>query len=1002
MTRTPLQSVLRRSRVLVSVLVACLAFAPLTMLTSAAVLTGAPGESLQALPAALSYSTDPSLTGQWSAPISWPNVTVHTVLMANGKVLSWQDGGTPAVWDPATGLFTSVPLGTVDLFCAGQTVFADGRVFVIGGCNPATGNGISNANIFDPATNTWTTASSMANARWYPTGTALPDGRVLATGGANSGDCTNCNVQIPEVYNPGTGAWTQLTTAVWNTPSYPNMYVLPDGRLLEAGASEIKVSAATLDVASQTWATVDPTIVDGGTTAMYRPGMIVKAGSAADGGGTSAAVATTYVLDMTQPSPAWRQTASMAYPRAFSMLTMLPDGNVLVTGGGKDTSGTNLANAVLPAELWSPATQTWSTMASMQTPRLYHSTAVLLPDARVLVSGGGADSWDNATDEKSAEIYSPPYLFKGARPAITTAPSTVQYGAGFTVSSPDSASIASISLMRLGAATHGFNQNQSFLNLPFQVAGGNLTVQAPVNADAAPPGNYMLFIVNSNGVPSVASFVNLPVPGADTTPPTAPTNLVATGGTGMANLNWSASTDNVGVTGYTVYRSTVSGFVPAPANQVGQTTGTSYTDTSFPAAGTYYYLVTARDAAGNVSAPSNQATASVSGTPLIATLGHSSVGAQMDSGDANYMNGSRFTMGTNAGAVTSMRVYVGSVSAGPNNQYQLAIYTDNSGTPGAFVAGSGSGVLQANSWNTIPIAANLSANTSYWLVYNTNGSSGSANNLAYDQSSSVLEGYSNSSVPFGTWPTAFGSASVATWAYSIYATYSYSSSGTSPTATPMPTQTPSPTPTVTPTATSSPTATATATATPTGSNDTPTPTQTPTATATAHPTATATATSTATALLGYATVGGQTDSGDANFVNGSRFTSNATGGTVTSMSVAIGQADAAPHNQYQLAIYSDNNGAPGTLLAHSSTGTLTGNAWNTLPVSATLQPNTNYWLMYNTNGSNDAMNDLHYDTSGSVPYAYSTASVPFGSWPTTFGQATTSTAAYSIYATYGS
>jgi len=118
------------------------------------------------------------------------------------------------------------------------------------------------------------------------------------------------------------------------------------------------------------------------------------------------------------------------------------------------------------------------------------------------------------------------------------------------------------------------------------------------------------------------------------------------------------------------------------------------------------------------------------------------------------------------------------------------------------------------------------------------------------------------------------------------------------------------------------------------------------------------------------------------------------------MSVAIGQVDAAPHNQYQLAIYSDNNGAPGTLLAHSSTGTLTGNAWNTLPVSATLQPNTNYWLMYNTNGSNDAMNDLHYDTSGSVLYAYSTASVPFGSWPTTFGQATTSTDQYSINALY--
>lgn len=235
----------------------------------------------------------------------------------------------------------------------------------------------------------------------------------------------------------------------------------------------------------------------------------MKAGSATDSQGVGPSSNTTFVLDVTQPSPAWRQTPSMAYPRSFLNLTTLPDGSVLATGGETDKNGGNVANAVYAAELWSPQTQTWSTMASMHTPREYHGTALLLPDGRVLVSGMGAD-FGQVPDQKSAEFYSPPYLFKGSRPAITQSPAHIAYGSNFFVGTPDGATIASVTLIRTGAVTHSFDQNERSVPLSFTQTSGGLTVTAPANANLAPPGYYMLFIVNSAGVPSIAPFVQVP------------------------------------------------------------------------------------------------------------------------------------------------------------------------------------------------------------------------------------------------------------------------------------------------------------------------------------------------------------------------------------------------------------------------------------------------------------------------------------------------------------
>jgi Domain of unknown function (DUF1929) len=184
------------------------------------------------------------------------------------------------------------------------------------------------------------------------------------------------------------------------------------------------------------------------------------------------------------------------------------DGNVLAVGGDLDQWGRDIANAVYAAELWSPQTQTWTTMASMVTPREYHQTAILLPDARVLVSGMGAD-FGQVPDEMNAELYSPPYLSKGARLTITQAPAQVSYGSNFFVATPDATSIAKAVLIRTGAVTHFFDQNTRYVPVIFQQATGGLTITAPASANFAPPGYYMLFLVNSTGVPSVAPFVQL-------------------------------------------------------------------------------------------------------------------------------------------------------------------------------------------------------------------------------------------------------------------------------------------------------------------------------------------------------------------------------------------------------------------------------------------------------------------------------------------------------------
>ncbi|HVH10534.1 MAG TPA: DNRLRE domain-containing protein [Gemmatimonadales bacterium] len=435
--------------------------------------------------------------GQWSAVMPAPIVQVHLHLLPSGKVLSWGRIGDPQVWDPATGTFTAVPAPSW-LFCAGHTFLPDGRLFVTGG-HISDDHGLPNANVFDPSAGSWQTMPPMAYGRWYPTSTTLPDGEVVTIAGA---DQNAVSVPIPEVWNGTT--WRQLTTASMPLEYYPRSFLAPDGRVFYAGEEQ---PSRWLDVTGTGSWTPGPARNFSawrsyGSAVMYEPGKILYAG------GGDPPTNTAEIIDLNQPNPTWSFTGSMAYARRQMNATLLPTGDVLVTGGTSAGGFDNAAGAVLAAELWSPATGTWTTLASNAVVRMYHSTTLLLPDGRVLHTGSGDGA--NAPRELSYEIFSPPYLFLGARPSITGAtPAVVGYGQTLFVGTPDAATIAKVTFIRLGTVTHAFDQSGRLVPLVFAPAAGGLSVTLPAARTTAPPGPYMLFLVNSQGVPSTSQIITL-------------------------------------------------------------------------------------------------------------------------------------------------------------------------------------------------------------------------------------------------------------------------------------------------------------------------------------------------------------------------------------------------------------------------------------------------------------------------------------------------------------
>ena len=499
------------------------------------------------------YSQTPTQDGEWGNPIPFSIVPVAVANLPNGNLITWSsqfpntfkeigDGFTyTELFDPTGNGGLGVSFGSSlthtdhDMFCPGINNLADGRILSAGGTTS------ERTSIYDPVTNVWSRASDMNIPRGYQGNVTLSNGAVFTVGGSWSGGAGNNGGKAAELWTPESG-WVNLSGITgeniytandlskeeqnyYRVDNHVWLWPAPNGKLFHAGPSEM-----------MHW--IDPDVSGGqildagirgnapysmkGTTAMFDIGKILKVGGAESYGASSLSTTpaknNSFVIDINVAygqTPSVINSGNLAYSRTMHNSTVLPNGQVLVTGGldrGAVFSDVGSRNV---AELYTPSTTggagTWETVATMNEARTYHSVAILMTDGRVFVGGGGlCDGTLDCVNHFSAEIYSPPYLFDGSgnlavRPTITNAPQTAAYNSNITVTA--TSGITKFSLVRFSAATHSTNNEQRRIPVNFS-GNGTYNVSIP-NRNLLPPGYYMLFGLDGNGVPSKAATIKI-------------------------------------------------------------------------------------------------------------------------------------------------------------------------------------------------------------------------------------------------------------------------------------------------------------------------------------------------------------------------------------------------------------------------------------------------------------------------------------------------------------
>ncbi len=465
-----------------------------------------------------------NVSGSWSGVFSWPLIGIQSLVLPDGKILTYgtdQGGHQGAykiydVWDPVTNTHTTLPNKTlVDEFCgAAQIIPTTNQVLIAGGDDRPNGIvnvGIPNTNIFDDNTDSLPPSpfGPMAFARWYPTLITLGTGQLLILGGA---DINGSGVGYPEIFTPGAG-WRTLTgayiaeMATGSGYYYPRTWLASDGRVITVAAGDTAIYA--IDTSGNGHVSVigqAPVSLNFGEPAiMFAQDRCLILG--ADG--------SCWVMDISGPTPVFTRTGSLAPDRIWSNLTVLPDGRVMVSGGSQVDN--QLTGVEYTVAIWDPSTGLWtSTGANAAVPRLYHSTAILLPDATVLsLGGGGLDPDVPSMNHLNGEIYTPGYLYTSSgaaavRPVIQQAPPDLSPGQTFTVRVDNPANIKTLALMPFGSTTHALNTTARRIELSFSVqADGSLSVTLPANSNIVPPGDWMLFAIGNNGTPSTASTIHV-------------------------------------------------------------------------------------------------------------------------------------------------------------------------------------------------------------------------------------------------------------------------------------------------------------------------------------------------------------------------------------------------------------------------------------------------------------------------------------------------------------
>ncbi len=493
-------------------------------------------------------------TGWQVLPNGSEVLAVHAAMLHTGRILYFSgdehdrkqhmDGDLDhtRLFNCTTLKVEPAPSPTTDVFCAGHAMLADGRVLVAGGTESFPHEmetmhegftGLRDTWIFRPGAKTWVHAAKLCpepgkntgGGRWYPTLVTLPDGRVMAAGGIPMQIDSRMVNNSPERFRPNPapqGRWELIgpDDPANEVANYPRLHLLPDGRVFSATPTK-GAGNRRLNTETAAWAEVCAPPSDAFyrgfqyTSVLlpllpsrnHRPRVLLLGGKQP------------LVVDLGAASPSWTPTGPRqlagAPRRIHANAVLLPTGEVFVCGGVTATGDDSDSKAVMRAELYRPAGNRWFALEPSTVVRNYHSVAQLMPDGRVWTAGSnrnGMQSFPGPNQDNRElrfELYTPTYVGQ-SRPEITDVPTTITCGAPFTLETSQSSSIRRVALIRTGSVTHGFNSDQRYVACRFEPSGANrLTVTAPPTSAVAPPGYYLLFVVNQNRVPSEGRFVRV-------------------------------------------------------------------------------------------------------------------------------------------------------------------------------------------------------------------------------------------------------------------------------------------------------------------------------------------------------------------------------------------------------------------------------------------------------------------------------------------------------------
>jgi hypothetical protein len=487
-------------------------------------------------------------------------VAVHLALLRTGKIIAFAGDdtkigdwniGKSSLWDPVNPHVGENPPVARNLFCSGHCFLSDGRLLVAGGqstVHPPFTNGIlsffgilqlftkgadHDIHVFDPQTRTWNRYDNMPKARWYPTCVTLPDGRALIVSGVYS-QAHNFLFkngffnQTYEIFDPSTNTLSSPKPFLKKIKAYPFLKVLPGGTLFVHSEYTTRLLNLTnFDTFPEKFETKHK------GTRTY-PGMgcctllpitqsdtdfkiLIAGGSKVTSPNnrtdtTDTAEIFTLKADNLSKS-GWNPVKSTNKKRFLSDSVLLPDGTVLVTNGASSGISDDNQGTVREIELYNPENDTWTIIDNLDRDRLYHSSALLLTDGRVVAAGSTGHKWSTNPEhyEKEIEIIIPPYLKDNPqRPNISYCPLEIAYGGTFEVKSGDSSEITKVVLIKNSSTTHNNNMDQRCLVLTIlDQANDILKLSSPKDGTYAPPGHYMLFILNKKNVPSIANVLSV-------------------------------------------------------------------------------------------------------------------------------------------------------------------------------------------------------------------------------------------------------------------------------------------------------------------------------------------------------------------------------------------------------------------------------------------------------------------------------------------------------------